>query len=140
MAHHDAVENNPKKEVLTALVGITLLLAIIAGIAVSAWLRPAGDHHPSTPAGEEAPVAEVATVVNEQSTTVAPAQAANAGQEHVVPETATTADSTQSAPANETPSTTPPASSTDTEATSSETTTQSGTADATDTQTTDGGQ
>lgn len=138
MAHHDAVENNPKKEVLTTLVGITLLLVIIAGIAVSAWLRPAGDHHPSTPAGEEAPVAEVATVVNEQSTTVAPAQAANAGQEHVVPETATTADSTQSAPANETPSTTPPATSTNTEEASSEAAKPS--AEATDAQTTDGGQ
>lgn len=45
MAHHDVVENNPKKEILTALIGIVLLLAMIAGIAVFAWLRPAGDHH-----------------------------------------------------------------------------------------------
>lgn len=45
---HDASNNNPKKEVLQALIGIALLLTIIAGIAISAWLRPAGNHEPAT--------------------------------------------------------------------------------------------
>lgn len=47
MAHHDATENNPVKEILTALVGIVLLLVIIGGIAVFGWLRPAGHHYPA---------------------------------------------------------------------------------------------
>lgn len=50
MSHHDAVENNPVKEIMTALVGIVLLLTIIAGIAVSGWLRPAGQHAPTVSA------------------------------------------------------------------------------------------
>lgn len=41
---HDASQNSPIKESLTALVGIALLLVMIVAIAVSAWLRPAGDH------------------------------------------------------------------------------------------------
>lgn len=45
MAHH-AVENNPAKEACTALIGIVLLLAIIIGIGLAGWLRPAGDHQP----------------------------------------------------------------------------------------------
>lgn len=51
---HDASENNPKKEIVTALVGIVLLLVLIAGIAVSAWLRPAGNHEPVTVSATEA--------------------------------------------------------------------------------------
>lgn len=51
---HDASNNNPKKEVLQALVGIALLLTIIAGIGVSAWLRPAGNHEPATVSATEA--------------------------------------------------------------------------------------
>lgn len=46
MAHHHVVDNNPVKESLTALIGITLLLTIIGGIAVFGVLRPAGDHQP----------------------------------------------------------------------------------------------
>lgn len=45
---HDASQNNPVKEVVHALIGIVLLLTIIAGIAVFAWLRPAGNHEPAT--------------------------------------------------------------------------------------------
>lgn len=56
MAHH-AVENNPVKESLTALVGIALLLTIIGGIAVSGWLRPAGEHQPKTTQTDTATVA-----------------------------------------------------------------------------------
>ena len=43
MAHH-AVENNPKKEIMYALVGIVLFLAMVLLIAISAYLRPAGNH------------------------------------------------------------------------------------------------
>lgn len=46
MSHHD-VENNPVKEVLTAVLGLVPLLVIIAGIAVFGWLRPAGQHQPA---------------------------------------------------------------------------------------------
>ncbi|STY90383.1 hypothetical protein [Moraxella bovis] len=49
MAHaHDASENNPTKEIIHALIGVVLLLVIIGGIAVFAWLRPAGNHEPAT--------------------------------------------------------------------------------------------
>lgn len=51
---HDASNNNPLKETLTAAAGIGLLLVIIAGIAISAWLRPAGEHQPAEPVAEEA--------------------------------------------------------------------------------------
>lgn len=60
MAHHDASENNPVKEIMTALVGIVLLLTIIAGIAVFGWLRPAG-HHVDTSAETATATAETAT-------------------------------------------------------------------------------
>ena len=52
---HDASQNNPVKESVTALAGIVLLLVIIGGIAVSAWLRPAGEHQPAETAATEAP-------------------------------------------------------------------------------------
>lgn len=103
---HDAYDNNPKKETLTALIGILLLLAIIGGIAVSAWLRPAGEHMALT---AQESVADTADIVNTQSATVAPAQAENAGvdaQAHT-PVTTTTTDSPAAAPV-ETQSTTPP--------------------------------
>lgn len=45
---HDASNNNPKKEIVHALLGAVLLLVIIAGIAVSGWSRPAGNHEPAT--------------------------------------------------------------------------------------------
>lgn len=44
---HDASNNNPTKETLTALVGIVLLLLMIAAIGIFAWLRPAGEHQPT---------------------------------------------------------------------------------------------
>ncbi|MPW74158.1 hypothetical protein CPI40_03220 [Moraxella catarrhalis] len=55
---HDASNNNPLKESLTALIGTVLLLVMIAGIAISAWLRPAGEH----PAQAEPTDAEVAAL------------------------------------------------------------------------------
>ena len=45
---HDASNNNPTKEIIHSLLGISLLLVIILGIAISAWLRPAGNHEPAT--------------------------------------------------------------------------------------------
>ncbi|UNU73945.1 hypothetical protein LU293_03335 [Moraxella nasovis] len=42
---HDASENSPVKELLTSLIGITLFLAMVVGIGVFAFLRPAGEHH-----------------------------------------------------------------------------------------------
>lgn len=41
---HDVVDNNPKKEIAYALMGITGFLAMVLFIGVSAFLRPAGDH------------------------------------------------------------------------------------------------
>lgn len=56
---HDASNNNPTKEIVHALLGIVLLLVIIAGIAISAWLRPAGNHEPATvPATEQGKLLE----------------------------------------------------------------------------------
>lgn len=61
MAHHDAVENNPKKEIFTALIGIVLLLTVIGGIALSGWLRPAGEHQPKEAVASEAAPTDVQT-------------------------------------------------------------------------------
>lgn len=44
---HDASNNSPAKETLSALVGIVLLLLMIAAIGIFAWLRPAGEHQPT---------------------------------------------------------------------------------------------
>lgn len=53
---HDASNNNPVKEIIHSLLGLALLFTLIGGIAVSAWLRPAGNHEPATepatPAGK----------------------------------------------------------------------------------------
>lgn len=43
MADH-IVENNPKKELLYALVGIVMFLGLVLLVGVSAFLRPAGNH------------------------------------------------------------------------------------------------
>ncbi|MFL1732664.1 hypothetical protein [Moraxella oculi] len=59
---HDASNNNPTKELLASLVGIALLLTMIAGIAISAWLRPAGEHHSSTVALPDTQEAAVASM------------------------------------------------------------------------------
>lgn len=83
---HDASQNNPVKEVVHALIGIVLLLVIIAGIAVFAWLRPAGNHEPATvsatPAGraldelaqKQAPAPAPAQTEQAQASAEAPAQ------------------------------------------------------------------
>lgn len=103
---HDAVNNSPKTEILTSLIGIVLLLVIIAGIAIFAWLRPAGDHFVEPVAVESV---EQATLVEGQSEAVAPAQAENAGVDNVVsPVVGTTADSPTAAPAEISDTTTAP--------------------------------
>lgn len=101
MAHHEVLDTNPKKEILTALIGIVLLLVVIGGIAVFAWLRPAGDR-PAVAAN--APAAEV---VNSESLATAPSQNVNAGEAGVV-ETATTTETGASVPP-QSDATTPPA-------------------------------
>lgn len=67
---HDASNNNPAKEALTALVGITLLLVMIAAIAISAWLRPAGEHQPQTPAIEQVATNDKAVAQSNESSQV----------------------------------------------------------------------
>lgn len=51
---HDASNNNPVKESMHALIGAVMLLVIIGGIAVFAWLRPAGNHALATASATEA--------------------------------------------------------------------------------------
>lgn len=89
MAHHEVLDTNPKKELMTATLGIGLFLALVLGIVVSAYLRPAGDHYPAT---TEAPVvaadgaklaepnatqsgADTTAPVNADSSTTSPATA-----------------------------------------------------------------
>ncbi|WP_066800349.1 hypothetical protein [Moraxella oblonga] len=51
---HDASQNNPKKEIAFALVGITAFLVIVLGIGISGFLRPAGNHEVATVSATEA--------------------------------------------------------------------------------------
>ncbi|OOR87393.1 hypothetical protein B0181_10385 [Moraxella caviae] len=51
---HDASNNNPTKETLHALVGIVLFLAMVLLIAITAFLRPAGEHPAAEPVAAEA--------------------------------------------------------------------------------------
>lgn len=60
MSEH-IVENNPKKELMFALGGVGLFLAIVLLIGVSGFLRPAGEHITAKAAVDEAaPVASAA--------------------------------------------------------------------------------
>lgn len=71
MAHHEVVENNVKKELSMALVGIVLFLVMVAFIAVMAFLRPAGEHHSAESLNTQASassVASTATATNDAST------------------------------------------------------------------------
>lgn len=72
---HDASNNNPTKETLSALVGIVLLLVMIAGIAIFAWLRPAGEHQPTASVAESAPTTEAMPAADTQASGVAVAEA-----------------------------------------------------------------
>ena len=44
MAHHEVVENNVKKELSYALIGILACLGLVLLILISAIVRPAGNH------------------------------------------------------------------------------------------------
>ncbi|WP_352310693.1 hypothetical protein [Psychrobacter sp. W2-37-MNA-CIBAN-0211] len=87
----DIVNNNPKKELLYALGGVGLFLAIVLLIGVSAFLRPAGEHitadttessaaanEAETVAAEDAAPAEADAVTAEEGTALAAADAATA--------------------------------------------------------------
>ncbi len=72
----DASQNNPKKEILYALVGIALFLSLVLLIGISAFLRPAGEHIAveddaeevtEVTEAEEATVAEAATAPTAES-------------------------------------------------------------------------
>lgn len=91
MAHHGAENNNPKKELMFAMIGTLMFLALVSGVVIPGFLRPAGDHYPAQLNDNDA---ARASLVNGDSQSVAPAQAMNAGQDTVEPTTATTADGT----------------------------------------------
>lgn len=57
----DSSQNNPKKEVIYALAGVGLFLAIVLLIGISAFLRPAGEHIKVAADEEAAEVAEAET-------------------------------------------------------------------------------
>ena len=57
----DSSQNNPKKEVIYALAGVGLFLAIVLLIGISAFLRPAGEHIKVAGDEEAAEVAEAET-------------------------------------------------------------------------------
>lgn len=97
---HDASQNNPKKEVATALIGIVLLLAIILGIGVSAFLRPAGEHQPK--ASEVASEVQTATAQSGESASEQPADSATAPSADTATATAESTEATAEQPAGET--------------------------------------
>lgn len=81
---HDVVDNNPKKEILFALIGIVTFLSIVLLIGISAFLRPAGDHVDvqalnktveATTAPEASAPATTDTAKTETATTEQPAEA-----------------------------------------------------------------
>lgn len=71
---HDASQNNPLKESVMSVVGLVLLLVIIAGIAISAWLRPAGEHQPAEAETQSVVAAETQETNQEPATQAADAQ------------------------------------------------------------------
>lgn len=77
MSEH-IVENNPKKELMFALGGVGLFLAIVLLIGVSGFLRPAGEHITAEAAVDEAaPVASAAAPATDTAE-AAPAAATDA--------------------------------------------------------------
>ena len=99
MAHHDASNNNPVKELLSSLVGIALLLVVIAGIAIFAWLRPAGNHEPAAQSATEAGRALDAFNAAQQAQTTPGADTAGQVAESPATESQATAQSDNSAQA-----------------------------------------
>lgn len=99
MAHHEVLDTNPKKELMTAVLGIGLFLALVLGIVVSAYLRPAGDHYPAS--------TEVATA--KAATEQAPQDTATADGATLATPNATQSAADTTAPVNTESSTTSPA-------------------------------
>lgn len=80
MSEH-IVENNPKKELMFALGGVGLFLAIVLLIGVSGFLRPAGEHITAKAAVDEAaPVASAAADAPATDTGEAAADAIGVGE------------------------------------------------------------
>ncbi len=69
----DSSQNNPKKELLYALAGVGIFLAIVLLIGISAFLRPAGEHM-------EVAVDEEAAEVVETEVTAAASAEKNCGR------------------------------------------------------------
>lgn len=90
MAHHDHVANDTKKEIIQALVGVVLFLAMVAFIGISAFLRPAGDHvnvealNAQASAVSETAPATATTNATETASTVASAPSVASAVENAV--------------------------------------------------------
>ena len=98
---HDALNNNPKKEIVHALLGTVLLLTIIAGIAVSGWLRPAGSHEVATvPATAKGKALEEKLKAQETPKEEAQADTAQANADASSVQAASAAQSASAAQAN----------------------------------------
>lgn len=93
---HDIVENNPKKEIMYSLVGTLLFLAIVLLIAVSAFLRPAGNHVDVKALNAAADAKATAS----SPAGTAPAPAASTTQTTANADTATHPDATVASPDN----------------------------------------
>lgn len=102
MAHHDVLDNNPKKELLTTLIGVVLFVVIVAGIAVSAFLRPAGEHPVDMPAIEaDATAAEISQADSVVDTAQMAAQADAQNPESALMAAEDTAQALEDAPNHE---------------------------------------
>lgn len=80
MSEH-IVENNPKKELMFALGGVGLFLAIVLLIGVSGFLRPAGEHITAKAAVDEAaPAADAPATDTAEAAPAADTDAIEAGE------------------------------------------------------------
>lgn len=102
MAHHDVLDNNPKKELLTTLIGVVLFVVIVAGIAIFAFLRPAGEHPVDAPAAQaDATAAEISQADSVVDTAQMAAQADAQNPESALMAADDTAQSLEDAPNHE---------------------------------------
>ncbi|MFW2178308.1 MULTISPECIES: hypothetical protein [unclassified Moraxella] len=106
MAHHEVVENDVKKELSMAVVGILAFLVLVLFIGIIAFLRPAGHHVDvkALNAEVEAKVAASAAAANASAPAVATATAttastASATSDNAKQVTASTATATAKASA-----------------------------------------
>lgn len=94
---HDIVENNPKKEIMYSLAGTLLFLGIVLLIAISAFLRPAGNHV-DVKALNAAAEAKAAASATPTTAPVTAATAASASGETTNTASATAPDATVASP------------------------------------------